>query len=295
MSPRSTALCLSLLLLVLALPAHAGSVEVFQPLEQNLGPMQLRAKARQAAFVQAVNQAVLAILPARPGEAQQAKLQEYFQDRAQQYITGYQDVSAVQEPEGLRLTLNVEVNQTALRAVLNRCGAYATAGRPLAYDLRLLSPLTAEESRRLDDLAVMGGLERHAGVLPEFTLERGVGTLWKGTIRTTETQLSDVHPDPVGLWEKLWSRYFAGQSSVSAGSFTTLRVSGWFSPDGAAEFDRVLRDFGAVQDVQMLDMELATSGVAASWRFKVIDAEALEARLKEYLPSRGLTRTQSGG
>ncbi|MCM0755851.1 hypothetical protein M7784_11415 [Desulfovibrio aminophilus] len=288
-------LCLLLLLLALSLPAHAGPVEVFQPLEQNLSPMQLRAKARQGAFVQAVNQAVLALLPAAPGEAQQAKLREYFQDRAQQYVTGYQDVSAVQEPEGLRLTLNVEVNQSALRSMLRRCGAYYTAGHPLAYDLRLLSPLTAEESRRLDDLAVMGGLERHAGALPEFTLERGVGTLWKGTLRTPETQLSDTQPDPVGLWEKLWNRYFAGQTTAAAGNFTVLRVSGWFSPDGAAEFDRMLRAFGAVQDVQMLGMELATSGVAASWRFKVVDAEALEARLKEYLPSRGLTRTQSGG
>jgi len=46
--------------------------------------------------------------------------------------------------------------------------------------------------------------------------------------------------------------------------------------------------------VQMLDMELLSSGVAATWRLTVLDSAALDARLKEYLPSRGLTQTLTG-
>ncbi len=293
-SRRLSVVLLVLLFLVPAL-AWAESVEVVQPLEQGLSPMQVRAKARETAFAQAVFQAALRLLPAALGEAQQAKLQEYLQAHALQYVTGYQEVSASQEPEALRLTLNVDVNERGLRGFLRSCGAAFTAGRPLAFELRLLSPLTAVESLKLDDLAVMGGLVRTEGALPSFTLERGAGFLWQGTIRSASSQITEQAADPAALWLTLWGRYFAGQSSsTAAAAGKVLHVSGWFSPDGVAEFDRFLRGVGGVQDVQLLDMELLSSGVAASWRLTLLDAAALDARLKEYLPSRGLSHTLSG-
>lgn len=292
--PKRLSVVLFVLVLLFSAWSWAAPVEVVQPLEQGLSPMQLRAKARETAFAQAVFQEALGLLPANPGEAQQVKLHEYLQAHTLQYVTGYQEVAANQEPEALRLTLNVEVNQRALRELLRSCGAAFTAGRALAFDLRLLSPLTAVESARLEDLAVMGGLVRTSGVLPEFTLERGAGNLWKGTIRSVSAQISDQAADPAALWLTLWGRYFAGHSPAASAAGKVLRVSGWFSPDGVAEFDRVLRGIGGVQDVQMLDMELLSSGVAATWRLTVLDSAALDARLKEYLPSRGLTQTLTG-
>lgn len=292
--PQRLSAVLVVLVVLCSAWSWAAPVEVVQPLEQGLSPMQVRAKARETAFAQAVFQEALGLLPASPGEAQQAKLREYLQAHALQYVTGYQEVSALQEPEALRLALNVEVNQRSLRELLRICGAASTAARPLAFDLRLLSPLTVVESTKLEDLAAMGGLVRTSGVLPEFTLERGTGTLWRGTIRSVSAQISDQAPDPAALWLTLWGRYFAGQSSAASAAGKVLRVSGWFSPDGAAEFDRVLRGIGGVQDVQMLDMELLSSGVAATWRLTVLDSAALDARLKEYLPSRGLTQTLTG-
>lgn len=282
--------------LALLLPALAWAepVEVLQPLEQGLTPMQAKAKARETAFAQAVFQAALRLLPASPGEAQQAKLQEYLQAHALQYVTGYQEVSAAQEPEALRLTLNVEVNERGLRTLLRNCGASFTAGRPLSYELRLLSPLSAAESAKLDDLAAMGGLVRSEGASPSFTLERAAGGFWKGTIRSSSAQITDQASDPAALWLTLWGRYFAGQSTAAASAGKVLHVSGWFSPDGVTEFDRVLRGISGVQDVQMLGMELQSSGVAATWRLTVLDGAALDARLKEYLPSRGLTHSLAG-
>lgn len=258
--------------------------------------MQVRAKARGKAFAQAVFQEALSLLPASPGEVQQIKLREYLQVHALKYVTGYQEVFTLQEqePEALRLTLKVEVDQLSLRELLRSCGATSTVGHPLAFDLRLLSSLTVAEATQLEDLAVMGGLVRTSGVLPGFTLESGTGNLWRGTICSVSAQISEQGTDLAALWLKLWGRYFAGYSSATSAAGKVLRVSGWFSPHGAAEFDRVLRGIGVVQDVQMLDMELLSSGVAASWRLTVLDSADLAAWLKEYLPSRGLTQTLTG-
>lgn len=288
------ALCLALLLCCAA-PLKAEPVDVFQPAEPDLGVMQLRAKARESAFAQAVFREALKLLPAEPGPDQQAKLQEYLTGRALQYVTGYQELGSAQDTDGLRLSMNVEVNRTALRDFLRRCGAYYTVGHPQPYDLVSAVPLTAEQETQLNDLALLGGLSRQPGAQPEFVLERGVGSLWKGTLRSAATQVSDMGADLPTLWLKLWGRWFATQSAPAAGGGMILTVSGWFSPDGAAEFHRVLRSWdNAVQDAQLLELDLQTSGVTGIWRVRVLDAAALDGLLKGYLPSRGLTQTLSG-
>lgn len=284
------------LLLAFAVPLWAEPVDVFQPAEQDLGIMQLRAKARESGFAQAVFREALKLLPAEPGPDQQARLQEYLTGRALQYVTGYQELGSAQDPAGLRLSMNVEVNRTALRDFLRRCGAYYTVGHPQVFDLLAAAPLTADQDRQLSDLALLGGLARQAGAQPEFVLERGPGALWKGTLRSATAQVSDLDADLSSLWLKLWGRWFAIQSASVAGGGMILTVSGWFSPDGAAEFHRVLRSWdNAVQEAQLLELDLQTSGVTGIWRVRVLDAAALDGLLKGYLPSRGLSQTLVGG
>lgn len=68
-----------------------------------------------------------------------------------------------------------------------------------------------------------------------------------------------------------------------------LTVGGWFNPDGVQEFDSVLRGWvGAVTEAHLLDMDMESSGVSATWDVQPADLALLQSRLRAYLPERGL-------
>ncbi len=74
-----------------------------------------------------------------------------------------------------------------------------------------------------------------------------------------------------------------------------LVVNGWFNPEGVREFARKLKSWdSAVQEVQLLDVEMKPTAVSASWSLEVSDQWVLRSYLNDYLPPRGLTFNLKG-
>ena len=67
-------------------------------------------------------------------------------------------------------------------------------------------------------------------------------------------------------------------------------MAGWFSPDAVLEFGRVLRVWdSAVQEVQLVEMDMQPSGVGASWEMRILNRDRLNMMLQGFLPQRGLS------
>jgi hypothetical protein len=272
-------------------PAWAEEVQAFKPAEAGVSAVQLRKAAEALAFEQAVLQAAQKLLPCDPGEQRREILRQLLAPDAGQFVREYTEISARAAPEGVTVQLEVEVDRQALRERLVRVGAVAGCGRTAAFSFRVGPGLAAADLKFVEGLMALAGLVRTGGALPELSLERAAGGSYRGTLRTAQDASSAADKDLRALWTALLGRHFAQEQAKAARSDTkTLRVSGWFAPDGLSDFDRVLRGWDAVvQDVQLLEMDIQPAGIVGRWRVRVMDAKALEVRLGEYLPGRGLS------
>ncbi|WP_147821589.1 hypothetical protein [Salidesulfovibrio onnuriiensis] len=271
--------------------AQAQPVEVFVPFEEGMTSMQLRQKATDAAFAQSVTDTALSLLPAPLSEDRQVLLKQYFLEKAGGYVLGYKEVSSFRAEDGLNLTMDVNVNRQALRTALQSMGIYYTVSEPLPVTFRHQGELDEESLQQVRDLILLTGLKRDLDVQPEFLLQREGEKLWKGRLIFEGRDWVAVKKDIPELWFELWKRYFGRKEMrESASSSTRLRVSGWFTPDGVQDFDRVLQGWvSAVQEVKLAEMEMLPSGVAAIWDVRVVNRQLLKSRLEAFLPGRGLS------
>ncbi len=282
----AAALCVTL---ATALLSQAAVVDVVQPSEAGVSSMQLRAKARDAAFVQAVSQEAAAMLPADMSEQRKGLLAAHLAPLAASFVTGYQENAARTDESGLSLTLSVDVNKKALRDHLRGLGLLRSGGGPLFVDLRQLSSMNAQESETLKSLLALSDMTQSQGSMPELTLERVDGR-WKGTLRSGDAALAEMHPDLSSMWFAIWGKYFHRQASPAAtAGVSQLRMTGWFSADGALEFDQAMRAWEDVaQDVRLLELDVQTSGVSGLWSIGITDRAGFESRLKDAVKGRNL-------
>lgn len=256
-----------------------------------MSTMELRQKAQDEAFARAVQQEALKLLPAPLAVERQELLYEYFLKKAASFVQGYRDLGSQDTEDGLSLTLDVNVNRKNLREYLQKMGIYYTVTEPLPVTFRHKGELDEETKETLDNLITLTGLKRDLDVLPEFLLEREGEKLWRGRLVLADTQWIAVKKDIPEVWDDLWQRYFSRREmQEKSGSATFLRVSGWFTPDGVDDFDRVLQGWvSAVEDVKLVELEMLPSGVSATWEVDVVNEGVLESRLQAFLPGRGLS------
>lgn len=287
--------CVSILLI--AFTAHARQIQVFVPAEEGTTSMQLRQKAANEAFAEAVTATALELLPGQISEERRLLLKEYFSERAGGYLIGYKEVASNREETGLNLTMDVNVNRKTLRTGLQDMGIYYTADRQLPVTFRHQGELTQEDLESVRQLILLTGLKRDLDVQPEFLLQREGEKLWKGRLIFEGRDWVSIKKDIPELWFDLWKRYFGRKEMrENASSSTQLRISGWFTPDGVHDFDRVLQGWvSAVQEVRLVEMEMLPSGVAATWDVRVVNGGLLESRLRAFLPARGLEFGISNG
>ncbi|MGE4422708.1 MAG: hypothetical protein AB7D39_10455 [Pseudodesulfovibrio sp.] len=278
--------------LLAAWPALAGQVQVFEPMAEGMSQRDLRDKARAQGFAQAVLDEAKAMLSDKLPEARVALFKEYLLGHAEPFIQGYKVVSSQDFPEGLSLTMDVRVDRRTLRDSLGGMGFFATLSQPQPATVVWPGDLTDEELQALHHLINLTGIAPAEGASPVFTLERGgdKGT-WKCRLSYDGQEWLAVNADMAKAWFTLWPRFFdrpAAQSAQTGGE--TLTVSGWFSPDGVLEFDRVLHGWdGAVQNAQLVTMDMQPSGAGATWTLSVVNRARLEMLLNSFLPQRGLS------
>lgn len=278
--------------LLTAWPAVAGQVQVFEPLAENMSQRDLRAKAQAQGFAQAVLEEAKVMLANKLSEERSALLGEYLQGHAEPFIQGYKVVSSQDFPEGLSLTLDVRVDRRSLRDSLGGMGLFATLSQPQPATVVWPGDLSDEEIQALQHLIKLTGIAPAEGASPVLTLERGSDkNTWKCRLAYDGQEWLAVNTDMATAWFTLWPRFFdrpTAQAARTGGE--TLTVSGWFSPDGVLEFDRVLHGWdAAVQNAQLVDMDMQPAGAGATWTLSVVNRDRLEMLLNAFLPQRGLS------
>ncbi|MDD3310854.1 hypothetical protein [Pseudodesulfovibrio sp.] len=280
-------------LLALALwcnAAGAAEVRVFRPMEEGLSAMHIRALAMAEGFAQAVAEASQAMLPAKLDEARAEYFKEYLTGRAEPYVMGYKVLSTEASKAGLILSLDVTVNKSTLREGLRGLGLMADG--PTSASVVLPGDLDEATRAQVEHLEVLSGLRAEDSALPRFTLERArEKDVYRARLETADREWMAVGKDIPALWLDLWARYFVRENAAEARSEShTLAVTGWFSPDAALEFDRVLRGWdSSVQDVRLVEMDMQPTGVGATWVFRLLSADRLAVQLQGFLPQRGLS------
>ncbi|MBN2140916.1 MAG: hypothetical protein JW718_07910 [Desulfovibrionaceae bacterium] len=286
------ALAAFLCLASLAWPAASSALEVnvLKPAEEGVSPNQQRLQARDLGFLQAVVQTARGLLPEPLSEERLVLLEKYLAASAGKYVQGYKEVSAETSDQGLNLVLEVDVNRGELRKALQDMGLFMTGRDFESYCLRPGPGLTEADLQAIAEVSLLVGLRQAEGPYPCLELSRDPDGRLKGLLRVGGREWRSEDHNAAALWFTLWRGYFSGRTAASARSEDqVLKVSGWFAPDGAQEFDSVLRGWeGVVEDVRLIELDMQPSGIVGSWEIRVVNGAALETRLRQYLSARGL-------
>jgi len=286
-----------LILLLLPIVVNAAPVEVFTVMEETMSPMELRALALNEGFAKAVTTEAQTMLGGGLAEDRAEFMRQYFVEHAKPYIQGYKVLSSRSFEDGLEMKLDVRINRRTLRDGLKAMGLFETVKAPQPASVSWPEDMTEEEIATLQGLMVLTGLEQRGGDAPAFTLEYGPEQTYKGRLVTADNEWSGAAKDMSVVWFRLWTRYFSREKADASPVVAQfLTISGWFTPDGVLEFDRVLKGWdSAVQDTRLVEMDIQPTGVSATWDMHVLDRSRLGMLLNSFLPQRGLSFQYSRG
>jgi len=272
--------------------AFAGQVQVFEPAAEGVSQPELREKARSQGFAQAVLDEADVMLSGKLSKERAVLFREYLTGHAEPFIQGYKVVSFQDFSEGLSLTMDVRVDRRTLRNSLGSMGFFATLSHPQSATVVWPGDLTDEELLALHHLISLTGIAPAEGASPVFTLERGDEKgIYRCRLSYDGEEWLAVNGDMAQAWFTLWPRFFNRPVAKAArAGGESLTVSGWFSADGVLEFDRVLHGWdAAVQNAQLVEMDMQPSGAGATWTLSVVNRKRLETQLNAFLPQRGLS------
>jgi hypothetical protein len=283
--------------LLMTASVQAVEVRVFKPTEEDLFPMQLRNQAMAEGFAEAVLGEAVAMLPAGIDEARQGLLKEYFITHSKPYIQGYKILGSQAMEAGLILRLDVRVNRKALRGGLNKMGFFQTAQSPLSAAVSWPEDLDEEGLLVLQNLVVLTGITPQTGEFPSLVVSPGPEKTFKGQIFFEGKEFRSINKDVTELWFDLWAHYFTRAEAVANRDMPhELSITGWFAPDAALEFDRVLLGWeSVVQEARLVELDMQPVGVGATWEIRTLNEERLKTMLHAYLPERGLSFLLSRG
>jgi len=271
--------------------AWSGQVTISLPADEELSSMALREKAMALGFAQAVTNEAQLMLPGQLDELRLELLTKYYVKRAKPYIQGYKIIASEMTEEGVFIGLDVTVNRKNLRQSLKSMGLFQTSINPVVASIFYPQDMDEEAMELFQGLMTLTGVQPGNEALPAFTLERGPEHTFRAKLVTEEKQWASIQKDMSVAWYNVWKRYFTykveGAPKVGA---KKLSVAGWFSPDAVLEFDRVLRGWeSAIQEVELMELDMQSSGVGGTWAVRLLSTERLNMLLKSYLPQRGLT------
>lgn len=278
-------------LMSIATLGFAAKVEVYAVMEENTSPMELRSQALAEGFAQAVAEETQTMLGGTLDAVRLEAVKQYFIDHAKPYVQGYNILSSENYEDGLLMRLDVRVNRRTLRDGLTRLGFFETVQSLQPASVAWPEDITEEDLLKLQSLISMSGLVQAEGVYPAFILEYGPEQTYQGTLSLQDKQWTSANKDLSVVWTNLWTRFFTQpKDNVVASKTQSLTISGWFTPDGVLEFDRVLKGWeSAVQDTHLVEMDIQPTGVGATWDVHILNRKRLATLLNSFLPQRGLS------
>ncbi|MBI9110481.1 MAG: hypothetical protein JEY82_04660 [Maridesulfovibrio ferrireducens] len=284
-----------------SVPAFAVKVQIFKPTEENVSSKDLRSEAVSQAFAQALFAESVRMMPSTLSAERSNALKDMFGNHYEEFITGYRDMDVKFQEDGVAVRIDVNVNRSALRAVLKKMGLFSNAEISVKADISVSSGKTKlNETQQLDldtevqNLMVLYGVQKTASTdlsAPELSITKVGKNRWAGELTSAHGNWKASGHTVERVWQNLWAKFFDSENVESMmNPKAVLVVNGWFNPDGVREFDRLLKSWdSAVQEVQLLDVEMKPTAVSASWSLEVSDQWVLKSYLNDYLPSRGLS------
>ncbi len=273
--------------------ASAAQVTVFLPNEEGLSPVQHAAKLKDKGFSEAVYVEALGLLPGPLSEVRARYLKEFLEPRAGQFVLSYSQGQQVKMDEGTRSTVDVRVNKAGLKTLLQRLGLFSTlhAGQPFSLSMRGPVP---DQIVELNKLQVLSGVMPDTISQPDLEVSatpKGDKIFWTARLVAGPDFWEASGPNLDDVWYRVWGGFFSRKvASRGDAKELPLTVSGWFFPEGAAAFDRVLASWDPlVEQKNLMDVSLNSLGVSARWSVAFSDRSQLEEKLKEYTQSRGLS------
>lgn len=283
--------CIIILVCLMASIALAREVTLSLPADEELSSMALREKAMAKGFAMAVVSEAMTMLPGKLDAKRAELLQKYYTTHAKPYIQGYKILTSKISDQGVYIGLDVNVNRKNLRQGLKSMGLFTTSVSPVKASVAYPDDLDEQIMEILQGLVILTGVEPTEDGMPVFSLENGPEKTYKARLTTEDKEWLSIQKDLSVAWFNVWKRYFSHEASTGIKIGTKkLIVAGWFSPDAVLEFDRVLRGWeSAVQEVQLVEMDMQSSGVGGTWDLRLLSSEKFDMLLKSYLPQRGLT------
>lgn len=280
-----------LVLCMAASPAFAGQVTVALPAEEDVSSMALREKAMAKGFAKAVADEAMLMLPGKMGPERSELLKKYYVTNAKPFIQGYKILTSKVSEQGVFVGLDVSVDKRALRKSLKEMGFFVTSLEPVVAAVTYPEEMDEEAMIKLQELMTLTGVQQGEVEYPVFSLEPGPEGTYKARLTTEEQAWDSIQKNLDVAWFNVWTKYFGQAASENTKvGVKELTVAGWFSPDAVLEFDRVLRSWEtAVQEIQLLEMDMQSAGVGGTWQLRLLSAERFEMLLRSYLPQRGLT------
>ncbi len=290
-------LIMAAVLCVIATPAFAVKVQVFKPAKEGKPATSVRQEAIELAFAQALLTEALRMVPGELDSQRAEALRDWLGERRNVFVSGYRDMKVGQEENGISVGLDVTVNRNALRNTLKGIGLFSTNGSKVKAEVRTSSEDQGDLAI-LDKLELIYGVESvKGGADTAVVINKSGKKRWDGSLSVVGGESWTAYgPSLDTVWNKLWKKYFETvKTPESMNPHANLVVIGWFSPEGVREFGRVLKGWdAAVQEVELLEVEMKPTAVSANWSLEIADQWLLKSYLNDYLPQRGLSYTING-
>lgn len=296
----------------LAEPACAETVRVRALADAGLPQVQARQQALERALSEAIFAEARHLLPVLVPQLRLDALRSHLAPHAFDYVHSYQEVLAQKSMQEtpqppatpapqetvsaapLELELDVQVNRTYLRQSLVRLGFFAGPQHMASYVLRLGHDVTEKDAKALESLDLLLGLTKEqaspAGAAPEVSLEHLPQGYYKAILRQGTTAFAVDAPALPGLWLDVWGKYFEEAQRQAGPGVRRLSIVGFADVDAVLEFLQAMVTWQeAVQEPKLAMLEVAGPTVKAQFICRVIDQQALDARLVEAFGSRKLS------
>ncbi|ACS80464.1 hypothetical protein [Maridesulfovibrio salexigens] len=295
-------------LLFSALPAHAVKVQIFKPVdpEKEVSQRTMRQEAVTEAFAQALFAEASRMLPGTLSAERTEAVKKAFGSYYEEYIKGYKDMNVKMAEDGVSVAIDVSVNRKALRAAMKKMGLFSVSAVPVQIDVsngkyNLNEDQQLEQNDKINELIALYGLSNVTaadsnGTAVVLSVRHASKKRWTGDLKSSHGTWFASGSSMERVWRELWGKYF-GSENIEAlmNPKAVLVVNGWFNPEGVREFGRKLKSWdSAVQEVELLDVEMQPTAVSASWSLEVSDQWVLRGYLNDYLPPRGLTFSLEG-
>ena len=227
-------------------------------------------------------------------EGRKEVLRELMRGKTDDFVLSYSEQQYLEDGRTGVLSLEVEVNTSAVKDFLKEWGTYYTSAGEWPYRLDVRGELDGEQELRLADLETASGLRRDREVEDPVFLLRPAGEdggRWKALLNRGGEETVHHAESLDKVWLKAWSEYFSARSvRLRVVRNMRLTASGWTTSTGIRYFHSRLGGWSAKLDrAARLSLQFPPGGVSGTWSVYTLTPEDLRERLESYTAPRGLS------